>query len=96
MQLAPFIAFFVSGASSLIFQMIWSRLLYHVFGSSSVAISSVVSVFMGGLGLGAWLSGRFADRVRRPLLAYAWAELGVGVFALACRGWSHLKVSWRA
>jgi predicted membrane-bound spermidine synthase len=81
-QLVPFIAFFVSGASSLIFQLIWSRLLHHVFGSSSVAISSVVSVFMGGLGLGAWLFGRIADRVRRPLLLYAWAELGVGVFAL--------------
>ncbi len=82
MQLVPFIAFFVSGASSLIFQLIWSRLLHHVFGSSSVAISSVVSVFMGGLGLGAWLFGRIADRVRRPLLLYAWAELGVGLFAL--------------
>ncbi len=83
MRLAPFIAFFFSGASSLIFQMIWSRLLHHVFGSSSVAISSVVSVFMGGLGLGAFLFGRYADRIRRPLLLYAWAELGVGAFALA-------------
>jgi predicted membrane-bound spermidine synthase/tetratricopeptide (TPR) repeat protein len=81
-QIAPFIAFFVSGASSLIFQLIWSRLLHHVFGSSSVAISSVVSVFMGGLALGAWLFGRMADRIRRPLLVYAWAELGVGLFAM--------------
>ncbi|MGD8861728.1 MAG: fused MFS/spermidine synthase [Myxococcales bacterium] len=82
MRALPFVAFFFSGASSLIFQMIWSRLLHHVFGSSSVAISSVVSVFMGGLGLGAWLFGRFADRIRRPLLLYAGAELGVGAFAL--------------
>jgi spermidine synthase/MFS family permease/tetratricopeptide (TPR) repeat protein len=81
-RLAPFIAFFFSGVSSLVFQMIWSRLLHHVFGSSSVAISSVVSVFMGGLGLGAWLFGRYADRMKRPLLLYAWAELGVGAFAL--------------
>ena len=81
-QFAPFIAFFVSGASSLIFQLIWSRLLHHVFGSSSVAISSVVSVFMGGLALGAWLFGRVADRICRPLLVYAWAEFGVGLFAL--------------
>ena len=78
----PFIAFFLSGASSLIFQMIWSRLLHHVFGSSSVAISSVVSVFMGGLALGAWLFGRYADRIRRPLLLYAAAEVGVGLFAM--------------
>ena len=80
--MADVIAFFLSGASSLIFQMIWSRLLHHVFGSSSVAISSVVSVFMGGLALGAWLFGRYADRIQRPLLIYAFAELGVGAFAL--------------
>src|SRR6476646_10844732 len=36
--------------------------------------------------LGAWLVGRMADRVRRPLLWYAWAELGVGLFAL-CVPW---------
>lgn len=82
----PFVAFFVSGTSSLIFQTIWSRLLHHVFGSSSVAISSVVSVFMGGLALGAFWFGRRADRIRRPLLLYAYAELGVALFAL-CVPW---------
>ncbi len=82
MRFIPFIAFFLSGASSLVFQLIWSRLLHHVFGSSSVAISSVVSVFMGGLALGTWLFGKFADRLRRPLVGYAFAELGVGVWGL--------------
>lgn len=82
MRLIPFIAFFFSGASSLVFQLIWSRLLHHVFGSSSVAISSVVSVFMGGLALGTWLFGKFADRLHKPLVGYAFAELGVGVWGL--------------
>jgi len=94
-RFAPYLAFFASGASSLIFQMIWSRLLHHVFGSSSVAISSVVSVFMAGLALGAWLFGRFADRIRRPLLLYAWAELGVAVFAL-CVPWLIDPEGWLA
>ncbi|MBN1652359.1 MAG: fused MFS/spermidine synthase [Deltaproteobacteria bacterium] len=82
MRFIPFIAFFLSGASSLIFQLIWSRLLHHVFGSSSVAISSVVSVFMGGLALGTWLFGKFADRLERPLMTYACAELGVALWGL--------------
>ena len=81
-RLLPFLAFFLSGASGLVFQTIWSRLLHHVFGSSSVAISSVVSAFMGGLALGAWLAGRLSDRLRRPLLAYAGAEVGIGVAGL--------------
>lgn len=82
MRITPFIAFFLSGTSSLIFQLIWSRLLHHVFGSSSVAISSVVSVFMGGLALGTWLFGKYADRLRNPLLWYAAAEVGVGICGL--------------
>jgi spermidine synthase/MFS family permease len=77
-----FIAFFLSGAASLIFQLIWSRLLHHVFGSSSVAISSVVSVFMGGLALGAWLFGRVADRIKHPLVVYAVVEALVGCAGL--------------
>jgi len=82
LQSAAFIAFFLSGASSLVFQTLWSRLLSHVFGSSSIAVSSVVSVFMGGLGLGAYLAGKYAERLRDPLLIYALAETAVGCLAL--------------
>lgn len=96
----PYVAFFLSGASSLVFQLIWSRMLHHVFGSSSVAVSSVVSVFMGGLALGAWGFGRFADRIRRPLRLYAFAELGVGLCGLAIpwlvrpEGWLAVANAW--
>ncbi|HET6333684.1 MAG TPA: fused MFS/spermidine synthase, partial [Polyangiales bacterium] len=79
---AAFVAFFLSGASSLVFQTLWSRLLSHVFGSSSLAVSSVVSVFMAGLGIGAFWFGRRADRIKDPLLLYAAAEFLVGCVAL--------------
>jgi spermidine synthase len=81
-RLAAFAAFFLSGASSLIFQNIWARMLHHVFGATGVAISTVVTVFMLGLGLGAFVAGRFVDRMRRPLLGYAVAEVVVGLWAL--------------
>lgn len=80
--LAAYVAFFLSGASSLIFQTIWTRMLHHVFGATSVAISTVLTVFMAGLGLGAWLGGRYANRIRHPIITYAVAEIGVGVFGL--------------
>ena len=47
-SVVPFAAFFLSGASSLVFQTIWTRLLHHVFGSTSIAMSSVLTVFMAG------------------------------------------------
>ncbi len=80
--------FTVSGATSLILQVVWARQLVEVFGSSSLAIATVLATFMGGLALGAWLGGRLADRMRGaaragPLLGYAVAEGVVGVAALA-------------
>ncbi|NOY94029.1 MAG: MFS transporter [Deltaproteobacteria bacterium] len=75
-------AFFFSGASSLIFQAIWSRLLVHVFGATGFAISTVVTAFMAGLGLGAWVGGRYADRIKHSILTYAAVEALVGVWAL--------------
>ena len=76
-----FACFFLSGASGLVFELVWTRELTLVFGSTTLAISTVVSVFMGGLGLGSWIAGRVADRVRDPLGLYALAEAGVGLYA---------------
>jgi spermidine synthase len=42
----------------------------------------VLSVFMGGLALGAWLAGRWIDRRPRPLTIYAALECGIGLYAL--------------
>ena len=79
-------AFVLSGAAGLMYQVVWSRLLVLVFGSTTLAVSTVLSVFMGGLALGAWLVGRWSDRRPRPLMMYAALELGIGLSAL-CVPW---------
>ena len=75
--------FFLSGASGLVFETVWTRQLGLIFGSTTLAIATVLSVFMGGLAVGSAIAGRYADRLRRPLLVYALAELGVGAYGLA-------------
>ncbi len=82
MRRLAYLAFFLSGASSLIFQTLWTRMLHHTFGATSVAMSSVLTAFMAGLGLGAHLFGQRAARIKRPLVAYALCELGVAACAL--------------
>lgn len=82
MRFAPYLAFFLSGGSSLIFQTIWTRMLHHVFGATSVAISTVLTAFMAGLGLGNYLAGRYANRIKHPIFAYAFAEAGVAAWGL--------------
>jgi spermidine synthase len=82
MRLVAILCFFLSGASGLIFEVIWTRMFSLVFGATTLAISTVLTAFMGGLALGSYVAGRLADRIERPLLAYALAEAGVGVSAL--------------
>src|SRR5215213_1680727 len=74
--------FFLSGASGLIFEMVWTRSLTLVFGSTTLAISTVLTAFMGGLGLGSYIAGRLVDRLRDLVRTYALAELLVGLYAL--------------
>jgi spermidine synthase len=74
--------FFLSGATGLMYEVGWSRLLGLVFGNTVYAISTVLAAFMGGLALGCYLGGRWADRLRRPLLAYGYLEVIIGAYAL--------------
>ncbi|MBW2260886.1 MAG: fused MFS/spermidine synthase, partial [Deltaproteobacteria bacterium] len=77
-----YLCFLFSGATGLIFENLWVRMLTLVFGSTSLAVSSVLTAYMGGLALGSWLFGRWADRIKNALRAYALIELCVGVLAL--------------
>ncbi len=78
--------FFLSGASGLVLEMLWTRMLTLVFGSTTLAVSTVLATFMGGLGLGSFLAGKIADRVREPARAYALCEAAVGAYALLVPG----------
>ena len=76
------VCFFLSGALGLIYEILWLRRLLLVFGSTVHAVSTVLTIFFGGLALGSWWFGRLIDR--RPsagLRWYAALEIGVGGFA---------------
>jgi spermidine synthase len=80
------LVYFVSGMCSLIDEVIWVRLLKLTLGNTVYATTVVVSVFMGGLAVGALLMSRFADRIRDRLKWYAVLETVVTVSAL-CVPW---------
>src|SRR5687767_6151037 len=71
--------FFLSGASALIYEVVWVRQLSLVFGVTLHAISAVLASFMAGLALGSVLAGIFADRIRYPAVFYAVCELGIAL-----------------
>jgi predicted membrane-bound spermidine synthase len=72
-----------SGACALVYQVAWLRSLRLVFGTTTAATGTTLAIFLGGLGIGALLLGRRADRAADPLRLYAWLELGVALGALA-------------
>src|SRR5437667_1791223 len=74
--------FFLSGATGLIYELLWVRVLYQSFGSTIQSVTTVVAAYMGGLGLGAWWLGRAADRSQRPAVLYGWLEIAIGAFGI--------------
>ena len=76
--------FFASGLASLVLETVWVRMMVLVFGSTTFALSTVLTAFMGGLALGSWVAGRRAEGMRDPrraLLVYGVLELAIGAYA---------------
>ncbi len=83
-RLLPFIylLFFLSGATGLLYEVVWARMLTQIFGNTTHAIATVLSAFMAGLALGSYVFGRLVDARRNALLAYGLLEGGVGLYGL--------------
>lgn len=73
--------FFGSGATALIYEVLWSKFLSQMFGSTIYAQTVVMAAFMGGLALGNRLFGRWADRRAQPVPAYGMLEILIGLYA---------------
>ena len=76
------ICFFLSGLTGLIYEILWTRMMVKIIGAAPFAVSIVVSVFMGGLGLGSYLASRFIGRIKDPLkLVYVYGVLEIVIAA---------------
>jgi predicted membrane-bound spermidine synthase len=73
--------FFLSGFAALLYQVVWQRALYAIYGINIESVTMVVTAFMLGLGVGSVAGGAVSKRPDRPvLLLFAFAELGIGLF----------------
>ncbi len=82
-KLIVWLIFICSGASGLIYEVIWMRQLTLIFGSTVFATSTVLTAFMAGLALGSYYFGRKIDEsTQSPLRIYALLEAGIGAFCL--------------
>ncbi len=90
-----YLLFFLSGATGLIYEIMWNRKLTLIFGSTVYSVTTILTVFFAGLALGAYLIGRRVDHVRSPLYLYIGLEFAIGLFGFASPllfdaiDWSH-------
>ena len=79
-----YLLFFLSGFPALLYQIVWQRALFTLYGVNIESVTMIVTVFMLGLGMGSlaggWLSNRPSIRL---LLAFGIIEFSVGIFGAA-------------
>ena len=75
--------FVLSGFAALLYQTAWMRQFSVVFGTSELAVATVLSAYMAGLAVGAGIAGRYVNHITRPVLVYGILEAGVALSALA-------------
>ncbi len=60
-------------------------MIVKIIGSAPFAVSIILTVFMGGLGLGSYIAGRYVDRIKDPLKLvrlYAILEIAIAVYGI--------------
>jgi predicted membrane-bound spermidine synthase len=89
--------FFASGMPALIYQVVWQRALFAIYGVNVESVAVVVSAFMLGLGLGSLLGGRLSARFpRHGILLFGACEMGVAVFGILSLRIFHWAASFTA
>jgi spermidine synthase len=76
-----YLLFFVSGFPALIYQIVWQRALFTIYGVNIESVTVIVTVFMLGLGLGSLAGGRLSTMEGIPALrTFGVIEFSIGVF----------------
>jgi len=76
------LVFILSGAAGLIYESIWTRYLGLFVGHGAYAQIIVLTIFLGGMSVGAFFVGRISEKLRDPLAIYAFIELAIGIIGL--------------
>ena len=81
---AYYLLFFISGFPALLYQIVWQRCLFTLFGADIVSVTIIVTIFMLGLGLGSLAGGKLSTlRGIRLLAAFGCVEMATGIFGTA-------------
>jgi spermidine synthase len=94
---AYYVLFFVSGFPALLYQIVWERALFTIYGVNIQSVTVIVTIFMLGLGLGSLAGGKLSAIPGAQLLRFFGAiELSVGTFGAVSLWIFHRVASFTA
>ena len=87
------LAFFASGLISIGYELVWMRSVVFQLGGFTYVFSSVLTVYLLGNVVGAWIGGRLARRLKSPAAGFGVSLTILGLFGVLCVpwlvGWAH-------
>lgn len=86
LKIVLFSIFALSGFCGLIYESIWTHYIKLILGHAAYAQTLVLSIFMGGMAIGAALTARSRHKLKSPLRTYAIVELILGLLAISFHG----------
>jgi len=76
---AVLIAFGLSGFAALSLEVLWSRVLVMILGSSIYSFTIILATFLFGIALGSLVMSKLIDRIKNPVSLFVSIELAIGV-----------------
>ncbi len=76
-----YITFALSGFAAMIYEVVWTRILTLILGSTLYSFATMLATFLLGLAIGSFLFSFFLKRFSRPLLLLALVQGGIALFA---------------
>jgi spermidine synthase len=73
----------IAGITSFTYEVLWTRLLGHIFGGTIYAFATMLASFLTGIALGSALAVRVARDANVALRGFAWAQIGIAVLSVA-------------
>ncbi len=79
-------SFLLSGMTALIYEVVWTRPLQLIFGSTIYAVSTILTAFFAGFTLGSYVFRNLADNAKSALKLFAIIEFLIGIYGLIILG----------
>ena len=74
----------ITGGVSLAYEVVWARFLSYIMYNDIYAYYLMLSIMLGGIGLGSLIYSRWLDRLKDRLRRLAFFEIALGLIAVSC------------